>query len=508
MKNDKPPATSVADNADIHDELKQLVTGYANEQHRIGSGLFKWLLPIEWGVLCIIAIIYTPLTWIGETPHVNMHVWVAIILGGTAALFPAWLAWKFPITALSRHACSIAQVLLCAIFVHILGGRIEAHFTYFVSLAFISIYRDWTVIASATVVVALEHVGRGVFAPMSIFGIAEQSLLRALEHAVYVIFEDIVLFITCVLQLRAWRQRAQVSIDASRASAAASDASAAATQANQRANKLMEQLQGDVASATRGLDGMVQSLHSGSDAMVHDCQLSSKQSTRVAESTARVNEGLQGVAAAATELGTSTQEISQSTSKAALLSREANEIGDEAQVLLREFEQSRKHIGNVISVISQVAEQTKLLALNATIEAARAGEAGKGFAVVANEVKGLALQTGQSTEQITDRVQEMETRSQQLTDGLEKIIGIIGGIDEMQQGISAAVEQQSATVHMVSHEITSASNDTSDMAQACRDIADLAQRGLNQAQLSQENVQNVAKYNDELLNCLQNLQQK
>jgi hypothetical protein len=111
-------------------------------------------------------------------------------------------------------------------------------------------------------------------------------------------------------------------------------------------------------------------------------------------------------------------------------------------------------IGNVIKVISSIAQQTNLLALNATIEAARAGEAGKGFAVVANEVKELASQTGKATQEITKKIETIQSDSKNAVDAIAEISGAIEKINGYTGNIAASVEEQAATTNEVTRIIS------------------------------------------------------
>ncbi|MGC4006786.1 MAG: hypothetical protein QM811_28130 [Pirellulales bacterium] len=84
-------------------------------------------------------------------------------------------------------------MLWSALLIHLTGGRIETHFHVFGSLAFLAFYRDWKVIVTATVVVAADHFLRGVWWPQSVFGVLVESPYRWMEHAGWVVFEDVVL---------------------------------------------------------------------------------------------------------------------------------------------------------------------------------------------------------------------------------------------------------------------------------------------------------------------------
>ena len=112
----------------------------------------------------------------------------------------------------------------------------------------------------------------------------------------------------------------------------------------------------------------------------------------------------------------------------------------------------------MIKVITSIAQQTNLLALNATIEAARAGEAGKGFAVVANEVKELAKQTAAATEDISRKIEAIQNDTKRSVQAIQEIGGIIGQINDYQNTIATAVEEQAATTAEIARSAAEASH--------------------------------------------------
>ena len=137
----------------------------------------------------IFALFWAPFTWIGEQYEISTHVWGALFLGGSLSSFAVLWMRTFPNHAHTRHIVAITQVLWSALLIHLSGGRIETHFHVFVSLAILSIYRDWKILISATVVVAIDHVVRGIYFPLSAFGVLTESPYRWMEHAAWVVFE-------------------------------------------------------------------------------------------------------------------------------------------------------------------------------------------------------------------------------------------------------------------------------------------------------------------------------
>jgi signal transduction histidine kinase/ActR/RegA family two-component response regulator len=135
-------------------------------------------------------------------------VWAAFVLGGLLTSLPVALAILRPGAAITRHVIAVAQMLYSALLIHLTGGRLETHFHVFGSLCFLAFYRDWTVLLPATVLVAVDHALRGTFWPESVFGVLVASPWRWIEHAGWVMFADVILFISCRRGVREMRENA------------------------------------------------------------------------------------------------------------------------------------------------------------------------------------------------------------------------------------------------------------------------------------------------------------
>jgi PAS domain S-box-containing protein len=158
--------------------------------------MFAWLMLGQWVAGIILAITVSPRAWAGVNSQVHPHVWAAIFLGGIIASFPVTLAFCCPGKTITRHIIAVGQMLSSALLIHLTGGRIETHFHVFGSLAFLAFYRDWRVIVTATVVVALDHFLRGLYWPESVFGVLSSNSWRWIEHAAWVLFEDAFLILS------------------------------------------------------------------------------------------------------------------------------------------------------------------------------------------------------------------------------------------------------------------------------------------------------------------------
>lgn len=192
----------------------ELFRDHQQSIYRRTDRIFSILMPLQWLAGIAIALWVSPLTWSGTASRLHPHLIAAISLGGLITALPVALALVRPGRFGTRCAIAVGQMLMSALLIHLTGGRIETHFHVFGSLAFLAFYRDWRVFVPATVVVALDHLLRGLFWPESVFGILTASPWRWLEHAGWVLFEDTFLLISCAQSVREMhdiaRQRAQL----------------------------------------------------------------------------------------------------------------------------------------------------------------------------------------------------------------------------------------------------------------------------------------------------------
>jgi methyl-accepting chemotaxis protein len=170
-------------------------------------------------------------------------------------------------------------------------------------------------------------------------------------------------------------------------------------------------------------------------------------------------------------MSASIREIARNAADAAKVAREAVDLAASTNATVTKLGDSSTEVGNVIKVITSIAQQTKLLALNATIEAARAGEAGKGFAVVANEVKELAKETAKATEDISQRIEAIQADSRGAVAAIGKISTTINQINDIQNTIASAVEEQTATTNEMSRNVAEGAKGSNEIS---RNIAGVA----------------------------------
>ncbi len=158
--------------------------------------LFAALMIVQWLGAVVAAVCLSPFSWDGTIQSVHPHVIYAVAFGAAICALPVLLAWQRPGERVTRYTIAVAQMLFSALLIHITGGRVETHFHVFTSLAILTAYRDWTVLVPATIVVATDHLIRGLWWPESVFGVFTASPWRTLEHAAWVVFEDFFLILT------------------------------------------------------------------------------------------------------------------------------------------------------------------------------------------------------------------------------------------------------------------------------------------------------------------------
>lgn len=224
----------------------------------------------------------------------------------------------------------------------------------------------------------------------------------------------------------------------------------------------------------------------------------SAQSNTASAASEEVNAGVQTVASNMEEMVAAIKEITKTTNEASSLSNEAMKMATSTDTIIGQLGESSMDIGNVIKVISSIAQQTNLLALNATIEAARAGEAGKGFAVVANEVKELAKQTGTATQDITKRIENIQGDTKSAVEAIAQIREAIEKINGYAGNIAASVEEQAATTNEVTRIVTESAEGVKQINENIAQVSEAASNTGKDAIKAQDAAKLIADISQEL----------
>jgi len=230
-----------------------------------------------------------------------------------------------------------------------------------------------------------------------------------------------------------------------------------------------------IAENASALAGASEELSSVSAQMRMNAEETSAQASVVSAASEQVSQNVKTVSTGVEEMNSAIREIAKNATDAAKVSTQAVTVANKTNATIAKLGESSAEIGKVVKVITSIAEQTNLLALNATIEAARAGEAGKGFAVVANEVKELAKETAKATEDISQKIETIQSDTRGAVEAIRQISDVINQINDISNTIASAVEEQTATAHEMGRNVAEASKGSGEIAQNITAVASAAE---------------------------------
>jgi methyl-accepting chemotaxis protein len=255
----------------------------------------------------------------------------------------------------------------------------------------------------------------------------------------------------------------------------------------------LTQLVAKIGQNSEGLTASSNELTGISQQMAGAAEETATQANVVSAASEQVSKNVEIVATSAEELMASIREISKISNEAARVAKNASSVAEQTNLRIGKLGQSSIEIGQVIKVITSIAQQTNLLALNATIEAARAGEAGKGFAVVANEVKELAKQTAQATEEIGQKIGAIQVDTKDAVDAIAEITAIINQVNDISNTIASAVEEQTVTTTEIGRNVQEAAKGSGEIANNIAGVAIAAKSTAEGAQNVQRSSQSVSE---------------
>jgi methyl-accepting chemotaxis protein len=218
----------------------------------------------------------------------------------------------------------------------------------------------------------------------------------------------------------------------------------------------------------------------------------------IADDTEDMSASVNTIASAIEEMSASLNEVSQNASQAANVANRAEHTAQQTRKTFNELGTAAHEIGNVVDVIKSIANQTNLLALNATIEASSAGEAGKGFAVVANEVKELAKQSAAATEEIRQRISQIQNTTNNAVFSINEISTVINELNAINQTIASTVEEQTVTVNEISRNFSVSAQAASNISNSVHEAANKTNQISSQIVASNQGLQKITRNLEEL----------
>lgn len=238
--------------------------------------------------------------------------------------------------------------------------------------------------------------------------------------------------------------------------------------------KLADDFERDVKGVVQIVTSAATEMQASSNTLAQTAEQTTRQAQSVAAASEQATRNVETVSSAAEELSKSIDEIAKHVQDASRMTQQAVDQADRTNETIQALGESSHQIGQVIKVITSIAQQTNLLALNATIEAARAGEAGKGFAVVANEVKELARQTAKATEEISQKIESIQRSTGVAVDAIGQIGDSIRKINEISTTIASAVQEQTAATNEISRNVAEAARGTAEVSSSISTVSSAA----------------------------------
>jgi methyl-accepting chemotaxis protein len=262
------------------------------------------------------------------------------------------------------------------------------------------------------------------------------------------------------------------AVERARREAEEEEAKARALAAERKAEmaRLADSFEAAVGGIVETVSSAATELEASARSLTNTAEATQQLSGMVADASEEASANVQSVAAASEELTAAVGEINRQVEEARKIAGDAVHQANTTDSRIGELSSAASRIGDVVKLITAIAEQTNLLALNATIEAARAGEAGRGFAVVASEVKTLASQTAKATDEISAQIAGMQSATRESVVAIKEIGATINRISEISTSISGAVNQQGSATQEIARNVVGAAQSTQQVADNIGDV--------------------------------------
>ena len=445
--------------------------------HYDGNKIFRNILIVQFVAAIVIGFITSQLT-------------VAVILGVPIVALPLILSVTQPGRFITQVCQAVGTQLMTALHIHLSFGLIEMHFEIFVLLAFLAYFRDWRVIAAATAVVAVHHIGFFFMqqggTPVYIFETGHITYGILLLHAGFALTEGAVL----MLMAHKAKQEGEAGLDirvAIQKMLESDDSINLDVPINTRTNNgkqlqrlitqiaaLVEKsrhLTGELATATSHISLSADYTRTFSESAVGEIALISSSSEEIAVSTAQAAEQTHKVSDLTNEATGQIDASKQMVNSTGQTIESLRATLNEAATTNEELNQHCAAISETMRNITAVADQTNLLALNAAIESARAGEHGRGFAVVADEVRTLAIRSKASADQISDATEQLLVSTQRSVEQMQSCISLVDEAVNNSGHASVSMEEIALKVAQVSELMEESSSSATEQQEATSSIA-------------------------------------
>ncbi|WP_103029209.1 methyl-accepting chemotaxis protein [Salinibacter altiplanensis] len=436
MQSETPQRSADTDVSIDGEALRERTLQYLRTTWTATSRQFAGLLVVQWILTVVLASVVSAEAWAGAESAVGSYVWTALVLGGGISLPAALAAWTRPDARLTRHIVGIAQLLMSGLLIYLAAGRIEMHFHIFVSLAFLGLYYDWTVLVSAAAVTAVDHFVRSIFWPMSMFGVTYSVPWMAAEHSAWVIFEVGFLTLGCLRALRAQRTRARTELeneaqndelevllsDLEEAQQEAEEKQEKASRAAETAEEISRFLRVEI----EDLDGRISRLEEG-DLTVsftgEGAATPNEKTEQAAEMTGRLRAKLEG---AVRSIRSTLRDVVGATGKA---SASADEISTSSDQMAASAEQQSAQAEEVAAAVEELnqtinenARSVQSVAESAGKGSRQAQEGQKVVAEATGKMKDIAREV-QGTAETIDRLQASSEEISQVVETIDEIAG-------------------------------------------------------------------------------------
>jgi methyl-accepting chemotaxis protein len=239
---------------------------------------------------------------------------------------------------------------------------------------------------------------------------------------------------------------------------------AASRQRRSELIRFADDFEAAVGSIVSNVSSSASQLEVAANTLTRTVESTQDLAARVAGASEEASANVNSVASATEQLSASVNAIGRQVKESTKIAEGAVSQAHQTNARIAKLSRAGQEIGEVVKLITAIAEQTNLLALNATIEAARAGDAGRGFAVVAAEVKSLASQTANATDQISSQITGMQAATHESVVAIKEIGDTIEAIARIATGIAAAVEQQSSATEDIARNVQSVAQGTEQVA--------------------------------------------